>query len=223
MYTITAYDKFVSKVNALDTSRGVNPDIRQFVFIFNEELQKWIDKTQHDDMGNIDIEGMQELYEPYKELGVLPPRAGVNYRSFKLPDNFFIRIGGHIIAAQEGCTARLHLEFTKPREEDIKMTSSYHRTSFDMEQALAFLAGNMLNVYNDDNVETNFRSALFSYYRLPAEIDMKGYINELGVPSTTKNTELSTFIMDKIIDRAATEFYIRNTDQIRTALATREN
>jgi hypothetical protein len=221
MNTLTAYDKFVSKVNALDTSRGVNPDPRQFVFIFNEEMQKWIDDTQREDQNNIDIEGLQELYEPYRSLTPVSKRPDVTLVSFQLPEDFFIRIDGRVVAVLDGCSCEMNLEFAKPRETEIKMTSVFHRTSFEMEQAIGFMAGNKLNVFEDG--QSTITKALFSYYRLPSEVDLEGYINEEGIPSTTKNTELSTFIMNAIIDKAATEFYVRNTDQIRTALAKSED
>jgi hypothetical protein len=219
MKTLTAYDKFVSKVNALDTSRGVNPDIRQFIFIFNEEIYKWIEDRQEEDSGNARIEGLQELLIPYRPLSKEPRRTDVSYVSFILPDDFFIREEAvvEVQHTRRKCGASFRIEIVKPKEVQTRLTSIFHEPSYDMEQALGFIASGHLNVFPAKDYAV--MNSQLSYYMMPSEVDLEGYIDENGNPSVTKDTQLSTPIMNNIIDRAAEEFYTRNTDQVRAALA----
>lgn len=187
--------------------------------IFNEELEKWIDETKRADDDNIDTEGLQELISSYRALSIAEKNAAVGLVSFKLPDDFFLRISARILGKYDDCNCGLTLEFLKPMEKETKLTNAHHRTDFDMEQAIGYLGGNRLNVYEAEDRKGSIDAALMSYYRLPSYIDLGGYINDDGKESEDKDTELSSLIMYEIIDRSAREFYLRNTDQTRLAMS----
>jgi hypothetical protein len=216
MKSILAYDKFVSRVNALDSSRGVNPEHRQFVLIFNEQLKVWVKQAQEEGDATQDIENMDELLEPYRSLNKLPDN-NAEFIGFKLPDNYFLRIGARVSLKQDTCIRGVKVDFVKPKELETKRKSSFHQTSFDFEYTMGFLATNGINVFK--GTDCTIEDLLFSYYRMPKEIEIAGYTKEDGEVSQDIDSDLSDHIMEEVIQMAADEFYKRNGDQNKVALS----
>jgi hypothetical protein len=216
MTPIDTYNIFVSKVNALDTARGVNPDKRQFVMVFNEVMPKWIWDTYRRKVDSREINLLEELLVLYAPVeGIDNSEREEVTMTFKTPADFFIEEGVRITATKEGCETIPYGEFVRPSELEVKLSSSFHTPSFEFEQVIVLISGpegsKKLDIFVTDDF--GIKEVKLTYYRLPPYIDIAGYIRDDGSSSKDEETGLSDFLMTKILDAVVNEFYIRVGNQ----------
>lgn len=77
-------------------------------------------------------------------------------------------------------------------------TNPLTRPSFDWEETWYNRSGGKLQVYYTD---FSVESILLSYYQLPPPVDLPGYINLEGTPSTLKNSPLPDELQQEILSQ----------------------
>lgn len=72
--------------------------------------------------------------------------------------------------------------------------------SFEWAEAPVTIAESQLKIFTEDKFD--IRKAYLTYYRYPIQMDIAGYINKDGNPSTTVDPELSDDVVEMCIDEA---------------------
>lgn len=190
------YKNFEIKINRNDTNRNIKVNEGIFVKIFNEQAPLWlkdqIENNSSSDLKN-DVAEFLVLDTPLQK-----DKDTENYSSFVLPSDFFKYGSSYTLAKKGDCTNR------KLRNWDFKIKSrnaveqdTNNSPSFEYEETLVNFAGNNILVFKTDfEVEKEF----LSYYILPTEIDIAGYIKEDGSHSKDIDFNFTKFTANKIID-----------------------
>lgn len=195
MNSIEAYKKFELKVNKLSTNDNVDISPGEFVLIFNEQQQKWYDGSFRN-KGTRYVDVVQTLIA--EDISLEKDIEGINYTSFKLPQNYFDYISSYSLATNGVCSDRvIYNEEIKIVNKNILYKDEYNTPSFNYQEGFITLAGNNIQVYEKDFKTT---STFLTYYRYPVNIDIEGYIKIDGTPSQTINPELADHYVDEIID-----------------------
>ena len=213
MNSLTAYKKFLLKINKNDTNSNINISKGEFVLIFNEQARRWlrekIKNKQIDDTAN-DISELLVSEEP------LPVTAkGTSFVEFQLPDPFFDYVTSTSDAIKQityqdsqgethrtNCKGILYNWDTKAKNLNTLFMDDNHKPSFEFQESFITIYSDKIKVYKTD---FNINTLILTYYREPWEIDIAGYKRIDGSPSTNINPQFIDANTDEIISRAAVE------------------
>ena len=70
-------------------------------------------------------------------------------------------------------------------------------------------ADKKINIFTND---FEIQEVILTYYRYPRKVDIAGYLNANGVPSTNINPEGEERFIDKVLSLAAEDFARNNYD-----------
>lgn len=184
------YVKFLLKVNKNDTNKNIKISKEIFVIIFNEQQRKFASSEE-----------LQELLLLDEEL--VKKKEYTNKVDFVLPLNFNKRVGGYVVASKDECKkVPLIVWFVNPLNKDVLVQNSMQSPSFEYRETLGVINSDKVSIYKNDFAVNNM---YLSYYFLPTEIDIRGYIDLDGNQSKDTMTELSIDNIDKVIDRCVVE------------------
>lgn len=196
MTSVEAYKKFELKVNKLSTNDNVDISPGEFVLIFNEQQVKWF-QDAFKNRGTRYVDFVEKLVASDIELTQKDTKK-INYVEFALPDNYFDYISSYSLADNGICKDRvMYNEEIRLVNKNILYKDEYNTPSFDYQEGFVTLGGNSLQVYFKDFDITN---TFLTYYRLPINIDIEGYIKIDGTPSTTVDPELDNHEVEEVID-----------------------
>jgi hypothetical protein len=196
MSSSEAYLLFLLKVNKNDTNANVHISRAEFVKLFNEEQRRWLNEKLNAKLDTDEVNDLNELLVPFTAL--TRERTFDLYIEFLLPDDFFA-IGSYYIIGRSGqCKRVLEPEWVNIKNIMALLTDEYSKPSFDFERTLVTFAANKLQVYTNG---FDIAAAFVSYYRMPTDIDLAGYINEDGSASVNADPQLQDMYTEQIINR----------------------
>jgi len=203
--TLEVYSEFKSKVFNLDSTAGGGVGQRQFVRMFNEQIDKFVQNTQAKEDNNYRIENLDVLLELNTPLTV--KMVAQEYVSFNKPKDFFLRDSMLAEAERDGARTYLYVEVPKPKQFEFVFMNDFHKPSYDFEHTLARLDKHSVWVYRGPDF--TITGLKFTYYRLPAHINLEGYEEADGRPSVTTDTDLPDHLVYKILDMTVLEYFLR--------------
>lgn len=110
------------------------------------------------------------------------------YFQYKLPEDFLRREEIRIKASKGKCSGFLDgSKEVKPSDIPFLLSDEHSKPSFDFRETLYYIRTDSVIIYGVE--EFDIDSVDLVYYRKPTEVDMYGYINELGEASTNKDPE----------------------------------
>jgi|SRR6187402_2795788 len=193
------YLKFLAKVNKGNTQGDISCDKDRFVLIFNEVKNRWVEKTLKV-KDSILIDSLQEIVKPYKLQNGVDKKT---YEEYPLPDDFYEAILGNCLAKRKKCKRNLYLRQVKNQDKNLLRFNVNYKPDFDFEWSFFSIQDNTIRVYKDD---FSIEGGEIEYYQVLPNLDVEGYDNIDGTPSTNVELPLSEQYIDQIINLAAEEF-----------------
>jgi hypothetical protein len=205
MTAIEAYKRLLLKINRNDTNADVDISKGEFVLLYNEQKDRWLQEKIATYQSNDGVQDLEEVQVKHKELEGL--YSTTQYSVFQLPENYFSYIGSYSYCSDFNCSEVIVRHFPiKPRNENMLLENANTEPSLEFEETIVDLSDNKLFVYKKDFlVDRTF----LSYYRPVGEIDVEGYRKLDGSYSSNKNPDVSDIIIDEILNRCAKEIIRR--------------
>jgi hypothetical protein len=201
MLAIEAYKKFLLKINKNDTNSDIDINKGEFVLLYNEQKDKWLENKIAKSQANDNVEDLEEVQVKHFLLSKVQDQTG--YSTFSLPDNFFSYLSSYSHCSSDSCKDVIVYHYLiKPRNENMLLENSNTQPSLDFEETIVDLSENKLFVYKSDfSVDTTS----LNYYRKIGEIDIEGYRKVDGKESKSINPDVSDMTVDKILDHCVIE------------------
>lgn len=201
MTAIEAYKRFLIKLNKNDTNSNIAVNKGQFVLIFNEQADIWLDRKIDEDLRNSEKNELETLL--IHEAPLTKVRDTITYSEFELPDDYFDYENSYSIATRGDCTNRKLLNWDfKARNKSTIDQDENHNPSFDFEETIVNVSQNSLLVFKTD-FEIN--QQFLTYYRQPKHIDLAGYKKFDGTDSTNIDPELLDIYVSEILNMCVIE------------------
>lgn len=215
MQSIEAYKRLLLKINKNDTNSDIDISKGEFVLLYKEQKDRWLQEKIGGKESTEDIQDLEEVQVKHFQLqsDILNDR----YVAYILPDNFFSYISSYSFCSKENCNGVLisHYPF-KPKNENMLLESANTEPSFEYEETVVDLSSGKLYVYKKDfEIDSTFAN----YYREVGEIDIEGYRRLDGTQSTNIDPDLSDVYVDEILNRCAKEIIRRYENPDGFALA----
>lgn len=202
-----AYKQFLLKINKNDTNSNIKINKGHFVLIFNEQARAWIYEKLKEDTDNNEKNYFSKLLifdEPLVKI-----KDSENFSSFLLPKNYLSIESAYSIAEKEGCKRKLFNFDFKSMNRNIIEQDLNNNPSFEYETTIFNLSNDNILVFKTDfSIEEEY----ITYYRLPIEIDIKGYIKVDGTQSNNINPELDDKYVEEILNRCVVEVQTNYSD-----------
>lgn len=172
-----------------------------FIQLFNREQERWLQQTITKKKDSDDLDDLEELI--VSDQVAVYDSNGINYNSYKIPDNLFKFLRPKVTASNKNnCKKYINCYPVNLRNVNELLSDEYSKPSFEWEESFYELANKKLKVYYD-NFTVN--DVYLTYYKKPEKIDISGYINLEGNPSSTINSSLKDVFLRQILDRVAKE------------------
>lgn len=201
MQAIEIYKRILLKVNLNDTSGNVRVPKSTAVIVFNQQAKKWLSDKIDKLNGTDKINELQEFLIP----DVLLQKAKVLEDSvdFYLPTDFFDYSRSYSIASKGSCKNRKLTNWRyKNKNLDLFLPDENNKPSFAYEETIVKLVNGKLKVYKDGfSIDKQY----LDYYKQPKAIDIEGYVNYDGSPSSNIDPDFSDQFVDEIVERVAVE------------------
>ncbi len=205
MTALDAYKHFLLKINKNDTNRNIRINKGNFVFIYNQEIDKWLANQIEDNNDSSEKNKIEELLIHDEPLEKIVDKDNVS--EFDLPIDFFEYESSYSIASKGKCKNRVLYNWDfKTKNKNVLFQNENNNPSFEYEQTLVNPSQNKLLVFKDGfDVDKQY----LTYYRRPTNIDLEGYVRTDGLDSTNIDPDISDRYVYQILDRCALEV-IRN-------------
>ena len=188
-------------INKNDTNAGVTILPAIFVLLFNAESLRWLAEELKKDEDNIDVNKIDQLFNPDTLMEVL--EKGKKFIDYSLPDDYFQVYGSYSVVDRDLCTGVVMANYEKKPGNLIPLLhDADNKPSFDYQEAPFILTENKLRLFFDDYT---VKETFVNYYRTPKPIDMAGYTHFDGTESTDIDPELDDFNNLEILARVAKE------------------
>lgn len=195
-----AYKEFLFKVNKNDTNSNIKISPAQFVLIFNEQARFWLDDKIKDNQSSDKIAEVEELLQI--DIPLAFASATKDRDTFTLPNDFFRHVSSYTEAYRDSCFKNLTNYPVKPKDANIILVDEDNNPSFDYEETITVLSQMRLDVYKKD---FKIKTVYLTYYKDVPNIDIEGYINLDGNPSTTIDPILYDINVEQVLNRCAIE------------------
>jgi len=193
------YIKFLNKVNKGNTQGDIAVDKERFVLIFNEVKNRWVERHLKV-KDSILIDSLWEIVETKTLQNGIKVK---DYYEFFIPDDFYELILATSKAKRNECKKTLFLREVKNHDKNVLRANSNYKPDFDFEWSFCSIQNKYLRVYTSD---FEVEDVTIEYYQVIPDLDIEGYINLDGTPSTNVSIPLSEQYVDQIINLAAEEF-----------------
>lgn len=208
MKSVEIYKRFLLKINRNDSNEGTNFLKSHFVILFNIESDKYVIERLNDSGDTINLDDLDSLLVPDVQLTKLTTKN--NWIEFKLPDNFRRHASSYSLADKDDCTGIKLYNFDK---KSLTLTSiladKFSGPSFEFEEVPFIITDNKMRIYFDSFV---IKKCFSTYYKAPDKIDIEGYTDFDGNPSTNIDSSLPDVIIDDILNRMAVEVRRQSKD-----------
>lgn len=203
------YKQFLLKVNKNDTNSNINIPKAQFALLYNEQLRSWFEDKIKQNENSDYIEEIEELLITDKQLTKESTLSTKDV--FTQPSDFGRRVSGYITATKGECkNSPLVTWFKKPKDLQVALQNSNEKPSFEYQETIAVLNKGKVDVYKDDFAINEY---YLTYYKLPDELDIKGYKHFDGSESVDKLPDLSIQNLEDVLNVTALEA-VRNYQSI---------
>lgn len=193
------YIKFLNKVNKGNTQGDIAVDKERFVLIFNEVKNRWVERH----LKVKDSILIDSLYEIVKTKTLTNGVKKQDFYEFFIPEDFYELILSYCNAKKKKCKKKIFLGHVKNHDKNVLRSNSNYKPDFDFEWSFCSLQNNAIRVYVTD---FEIEDVTIEYYQVIPNLDIEGYINLDGTPSTNVSIPLSEQYIDQIINLAAEEF-----------------
>jgi hypothetical protein len=201
MLSIEAYKRFLLKINKNDTNSDIDISKGEFVLLYNEQKDRWLEeqiKTNESNISVLDIGELQNKHVPLNRVS-----DSDRYSIFSLPTNFFKYISSYSICSDNSCSDVIVSNIPyKAKNENMLLENSNFQPSLDYEETIVDLSGNTIYVYRKD---FTIDKVFLNYYREVGKIDIAGYRKLDGTISTDVHPDVSDISVDEILNRCAKE------------------
>src|ERR1044072_282060 len=118
MTSVEAFKRFQLKINKNDTNTDVDINRGEFVLLYNEQKDIWLNEKIEAYESSDDVQDLQEVQVKYKPLELSYNEK--DYDVFKLPGDFFSYINSYSICTDGSCPEVIvrHLPI-KPKNENM--------------------------------------------------------------------------------------------------------
>lgn len=201
MTALDAYNTFLLLANKLNSSDNVQIDIGRFVILYNKHALNWLEQSVRKTKATQKIDEVQFLVK--KDIPLTIVGTFDTHVKFKLPDDWFDHIGGYAVVHTTTCkNVQLNADQVKNDNERLILFDENWRPDFDFEWVPVTIGDDGLYVFFRDFTVDQF---YLDYFKYPKDIDIAGYTNPDGTPSTTVNPDLDDIYVNQIIDLAVAD------------------
>lgn len=201
MKVIELYKSFLLKINKNDTNSNINISKGEFVILYNEQKKIWLEEKLKSKSNDIDIHDLERLYIKDKEI--FKSKSDTNSSHFELPTDYYKYDSSFSLAKKGKCLRELSNWLVKPKNVNTLLNDTNNSPSFEYEETLCIISQNHIVVYKDD---FDIEKVYISYYKVPMDIDIEGYIKFDGTLSTNIDPiDLNHKSISEIINRCAIE------------------
>jgi hypothetical protein len=202
-----AYIKFLQKVNKNLNSNNIVADKGRFILLYREaEIKRIVDLT-----GKKNDERHREIQ------WALKPNISLSFNSkitdrvlYNLPTDYLELSSAYATASKGSCKDKqIFLREIKDANYNEYLPDNYNQASFEYREAPYMAADKKINIFTND---FEIQEVILTYYRYPRKVDIAGYLNANGVPSTNINPEGEERFIDKVLSLAAEDFARNNYD-----------
>lgn len=152
-------------------------------------------KSRHDDLQCLVVAHIQLSCERVSSPGPVAYRSDL--RTLERPYMYFIDC--YLLCTKDHCKQRTVKGF-RIKHADLHHVLANKNTcpSFEYQETPVTITDGHLYAYTDGSFSVD--SCHLSYLRYPGKIDIEGYIDFDGSPSTTADSELPTYLKDELVD-----------------------
>ena len=123
------------------------------------------------------------------------------YLTEKLPADYLRYIRTTCLAKTTSCPEKkIDIYLQEESNLNTLLGNSFVNPSFEWGETIATIAGDKIKVFTDNKFEVN--KVFLTYLKFPLNIDIAGYINKKGQPSSNIDPELPDDIIEMSIDEA---------------------
>lgn len=195
-----AYNRFLLKINKVDTNTEIAILILLFVLLYNSESLKWLSEKITKKESTDDINDINELL--VNDYSISVSDIHETHDDFNLPDDFFYYVNSYSKATNGNCNKNLLHYMIKPKNRNVYYEDESSKLSLEWEETFVELSNNKILVFKD-----NFSviELLLDYYKKPLKIDISGYYDSDNNLSKDINLDINDMSVNEIIDRCAVE------------------
>ena len=195
-----AYLNFLQLVNRNLTNDNANVDKSRFIILYNNIQNRFIEWTL-EKRNEDDLRDVQKLLTLDKKLNF--DSLTLNHYDFKLPTDYFDHSAIQVFGSKGNCK-KIKIETTELKNDNSEeyLADSSNIPSFEFRDTFYTINANKIAVYVDD---FKIDEVYLSYYRNPVQVDISGYIDIDGNPSSNINPEFTDRIVNRILLAMAKE------------------
>lgn len=196
------YYSFHLLLNKNAESKSINIAKENFVILYNRESLRWLSDFIEKNTKNDNLLSINELIVLGHELEAIENHTDAIV--YKLPEDYFNLLPGDFksIVKHNDCSGVIYNRVLKPNEINIVLQNSGLKPSFHWERGIGQVFDNKVKVFITD---FKIQSTFISYFKIPDQIDMEGYITFENKDSENKNSNNSEYIQNQILDYVVTE------------------
>jgi hypothetical protein len=201
MLAIEAYKRFLLKINKNDTNSDIDISKGEFVLLYNEQKDRWLDDKIGNSEASDRVLHLDEVQVKHAPLTKLEDKE--HYSIFAQPQGFFSYITSYAVCSNKDCKGIILRCFEmKPRNENMLLENTNTEPSLEFEETVVDLSDGKIYVYRKDFEVDELK---LNYYREAGKIDIAGYRHVDGTLSTNIDPDLSDIAVDEILNRCALE------------------
>lgn len=214
MTSLEAYKMFLLKFDALNTEDAVDITPGEFCLIYNAEQTKFI-KREYQNRSTRYVDDIQSLITVSHKLINVEDKG--SFSEVELPENYLDYISSSTVASRGDCSNKVLSNFeVKMVDLNTHLSDEFSEPSFDFEETIITLGGNKIQVYKTDFDVNEVR---LTYYRIPEQIDIEGYIKLDGSDSQNNSPELRDDLVNEILDLCVLEASRNYNEQLKAQLS----
>lgn len=151
-------------------------------------------------------EDLQNLIEEYKDHELNLTEVDKNLNQWEasltsLDPTYLFYIDSFVLADKGRCKDRkiwINNDLAKHADISLLLTNSHYLPSFEYQETFNTISSDKISIYTDGTFTP--KKIFISYLRYPKYIDVSGYINLAGNPSTNQDCELESHLEDELVD-----------------------
>lgn len=203
-----AYINFINLVNRNATNNNVNVDKSRFIIMFRSVQIQYLDfilKNRKND--TVRRASHLLVYKQPIELD----SSEEDRDTFKLPLNYFSLSNLHVEASKDSCK-NVKLSTFEVKTEDLEelFTDKFNNPSFKYGETSYFVSQDDTVTVLKDGFELS--NVYLTYYKKPVEVDIEGYLDKDGNPSSNIDPDWDDIDVEKILLAMSKEFAGINND-----------
>lgn len=197
------YYEFHLLLNKNNENSDIKIEPANFVILFNRESKRWLGESIDKNNSNGSIFDLQEFIKSDFKLSRIEKKN--DKFTYSIPKDYLFIIEGscYSLAERGECNKNINNFLIKPNDKITTLSDKFSSPDFDWERGLGVLGENNLVIYKGEDY--NIKETFFSYYKVPDEIDIEGYVKLDGTSSTDVNPNISDLNLGRILDWVVTE------------------